>query len=68
MRKAVRALQCGAQATTTAQVITNTYEVNKQEFDQGLMFFRKENYIGARQAFAKAVGGGDVAEGELRHV
>lgn len=41
-------------ATTTAQVVTNTYEIDEKEFAQGLEFFRQENFIGARQSFAKA--------------
>jgi hypothetical protein len=49
-----KAQQTIEKATTTAQVMTNTYEIDKNEFEQGLMFFRKENYIGARQSFAKA--------------
>lgn len=49
-----KAQQTIEKATTTAQVITNTYEIDEKEFEQGLRFFRSENYIGARQSFAKA--------------
>jgi tetratricopeptide (TPR) repeat protein len=49
-----KAQQTIESATSTAQVMTNTYEIDRAEFNQGLMFFSKENYIGARQSFAKA--------------
>lgn len=41
-------------ATTTAQVITNTYEVDKTKFNEGLTAFRNDNFIVARDSFAKA--------------
>lgn len=42
------------QATTTAQVITNTYEVDKEKFDEGLQAFRADNFIVARDLFERA--------------
>lgn len=41
-------------ATTTAQVITNTYEVDQTKFNEGLTAFRGDNFIVARDSFAKA--------------
>ena len=41
-------------ATTKAQVITNTYEVDKAKFEEGLTAFRNENFIVARDLFEKA--------------
>ena len=40
--------------TTTAQVITNTYEVDQEKFNEGLKAFRAENYVSARDFFARA--------------
>ncbi len=42
------------QATTKAQVITNTYEVDKEKFDEGLQAFRADNFIVARDLFERA--------------
>jgi Fibrinogen beta and gamma chains, C-terminal globular domain. len=41
-------------ATTTAQVITNTYEVDRLKFEQGLNAFRQDSFIAARDAFERA--------------
>lgn len=41
-------------ATTKAKVITNTYEVDKAKFDEGLRAFRSENFLVARDLFEKA--------------
>lgn len=41
-------------ATTTAQVITNTYEVDQTKFNEGLTAFRNDNFVVARDSFAKA--------------
>lgn len=40
--------------TTKAQVITNTYEVDKEKFNDGWQAFRKDNFIVARDDFQKA--------------
>jgi tetratricopeptide (TPR) repeat protein len=42
------------QATTTAKVITNTYEIDQAKFDEGLKAFRQDNFIVARDNFEKA--------------
>ncbi|MCD9184825.1 MAG: hypothetical protein LUM44_00210 [Pyrinomonadaceae bacterium] len=41
-------------ATTTAQVITNTYEIDRTKFNEGLTAFRNDNFLVARDSFAKA--------------
>ena len=41
-------------ATTTAQVITNTYEIDQAKFNEGLTAFRADNFIVARDNFEKA--------------
>ena len=50
----VKAKQTVESATTKAQVITNTYEVDKEKFAQGLSAFRQDNFIVARDNFEKA--------------
>lgn len=40
--------------TTKAQVITNTYEVDKAKLDEGLTAFRQDNFILARDLFQRA--------------
>ena len=40
--------------TTKAQVITNTYEVDKEKFDEGLKAFRQDNFLLARDLFQRA--------------
>lgn len=41
-------------ATTTAQIVTNTYEIDKAEFQRGLQAFRAGNFVAARDAFLKS--------------
>lgn len=41
-------------ATTTAQVITNTYEIDQMKFNEALTAFRNDNFIVARDLFSKA--------------
>lgn len=40
--------------TTKGQVIVGTYEVNQAKFSEGLTAFRADNFVLARDAFAKA--------------
>ena len=40
--------------TTKAQVITNTYEVDKTKFADGLKAFRADNFVAARDYFERA--------------
>lgn len=49
-----KAQQTIEKATTSAQVITNTYEIDRAKFDEGLTAFRQDNFILARDAFSKA--------------
>jgi hypothetical protein len=49
-----KAQQTIDRATTTAQVMTNTYEIDRAKFSEGLTAFRQDNFIAARDAFAKA--------------
>jgi hypothetical protein len=49
-----KARQSMEKATTTAQVLTNTYEIDQVKFNEGLTAFRQENYIAARDNFEKA--------------
>ncbi len=41
-------------AVSTTQVITNTYEVDKTKFQEGISAFRSENYVLARDRFQRA--------------
>lgn len=41
-------------ATTTAQVITNTYEIDRTKFQEGLQAFRADNFVAARNAFLQS--------------
>ena len=50
----IKAKETVTQATSKAKVITNTYEVDKQKFDEGLEAFRKDNFILARDLFERA--------------
>ncbi|MDQ3635398.1 MAG: hypothetical protein M3405_12950 [Acidobacteriota bacterium] len=50
----VKAKKTVEQATTKAQVITNTYEVDREKIDEGLRAFRQDNFIVARDEFEKA--------------
>lgn len=49
-----KAQQTIEKATTTAQVMTNTYEIDQTKFNEGLTAFRQDNFVLARDAFAKA--------------
>jgi len=49
-----KARQTIEKATTTAQVLTNTYEIDQAKFNEGLAAFRQENFIVARDNFEKA--------------
>jgi hypothetical protein len=49
-----RARETVEQATTTAQVITNTYEIDKEKFAGGLKAFRQDNFMVARDSLEKA--------------
>lgn len=50
----VKAQQTIDSVTTTAQVITNTYEIDRTKFNEGLQAFRADNFVAARDAFLKA--------------
>src|SRR4051794_31523945 len=41
-------------AVSTGQVLTGTYEINKQEFDQGLQNFYADRFVAARDNFERA--------------
>ncbi|MGI8469323.1 MAG: hypothetical protein ACR2N3_12810 [Pyrinomonadaceae bacterium] len=41
-------------ATTTGQVLTGTYEIDRTKFDEGLNAFRTDNFVVARDDFEKA--------------
>ncbi|HEX8367156.1 MAG TPA: hypothetical protein VF604_01195 [Pyrinomonadaceae bacterium] len=49
-----KAQQTIDRATTTAQVMTNTYEIDQTKFNEGLAAFRQDNFVLARDAFSKA--------------
>ena len=49
--KAVETVQ---NAATKGQVITGTYEIDQEKFNEGLTAFRQNNFVLARDAFAKA--------------
>jgi hypothetical protein len=40
--------------TTKGQVMIGAYEVDRARFDEGLMLFRQENFVAARDAFERA--------------
>ncbi len=48
-----------AEVTTKSQVVLGTYEINKAEFERGLVSFRKDEFPTARAAF-------DLADPEKR--
>lgn len=50
----IKAQQTIESVTTTAQVITNTYEIDQAKFNEGLQAFRADNFVAARDAFIKA--------------
>ena len=41
-------------AVTKGQVVTGTYEIDRQKFNEGLQAFRSDNFIGARDSFDRA--------------
>jgi hypothetical protein len=41
-------------AVTKGQVVTGTYEIDRQKFNDGLQAFRSDNFIGARDSFERA--------------
>lgn len=43
-----------AEVTSKGQVVLGTYEINKNEFDEGLASFRKDAFPDARAAFERA--------------
>lgn len=54
--------QTVAQVTGGFASIVGAYEIDRQAFDDGLRFFRREQYVEARAAFARA----DTAERDAR--
>lgn len=42
------------EVATKATVTVGSYEVDQTKFDEGLKLFRQENYLAARDAFARA--------------
>ena len=50
----VKAKETIETATTKAQVITNTYEVDQLKYNEGLQAFRTDNFILARDLFGRA--------------
>ncbi len=49
-----KAQQTIDKVTTTAQIVTNTYEIDQTKFNEGLTAFRQDNFIVARDSFKKA--------------
>jgi len=41
-------------AVTKGQVVTGTYEIDRQKFNDGLQAFRNDNFIGARDSLERA--------------
>jgi hypothetical protein len=41
-------------AVSTGQVLTGTYEINKDEFARGLQSFNSDNFVAARDSFERA--------------
>ena len=54
--------QTVAQVTGGITSMVGAYEIDRQAFDDGLRFFRREQYVEARAAFARA----DTAERDAR--
>ncbi len=50
----VKAKETIETATTKAQVITNTYEIDQEKYNEGLQAFRADNFILARDLFERA--------------
>lgn len=49
-----KAIETVQNAATKGQVIAGTYEVDQAKFNEGLNAFRQNNFVLARDAFAKA--------------
>jgi hypothetical protein len=49
-----KAQQTIDRVTTTAQIVTNTYEIDQTKFNAGVAAFRQDNFIVARDFFQKA--------------
>ena len=49
-----KAIETVQNAATKGQVITGTYEIDQAKFGEGMNAFRQNNFIVARDAFAKA--------------
>ena len=49
-----KAIETVQYAATKGQVITGTYEIDQAKFNEGLNAFRQNNFVLARDAFAKA--------------
>ena len=49
-----KAIETVQNAATKGQVITGTYEIDQTKFNEGLGAFRQNNFVLARDAFAKA--------------
>jgi hypothetical protein len=49
-----KAIETVQNAATKGQVITGTYEIDQAKFGEGLNAFRQNNFIVARDSFAKA--------------
>jgi glutamine cyclotransferase len=43
-----------AEVSSKGQVVLGTYEIDRSEFDQGLTYFRNDEFIAARAAFERA--------------
>ncbi|MEO6588056.1 MAG: hypothetical protein ABIP06_01900 [Pyrinomonadaceae bacterium] len=50
----VKAKETVENVTTRGQVVIGTYEVDQAKFNEGLQAFRADNFVLARDAFAKA--------------
>jgi len=49
-----KAIETVQNAATKGQVMTGTYEIDQSKFDEGLNAFRQNNFVLARDSFAKA--------------
>ncbi len=49
-----KAQQTIDRVTTTTQILTNTYEIDQTKFNEGLIAFRQDNFILARDSFQRA--------------
>lgn len=50
----VKAKETVENVATKGQVVIGTYEIDRQKFNEGLQAFRNDNFVLARDAFAKA--------------